>query len=191
MAMAGILAIRTATFFASSMSLSAGTTRLTRPMRKASVASTRSPRRSSSLVLLILSTHGMIRREGLSKIRSPARRIGPCPRPLCSRSSWRGRNRRQGNSRVHRHEKPAIASANAKPGLVAILGVVAPVLHGCAWLFPRRNVEAGTKRLAGAGDELRGRRVRGERAAGREAPARLDPLGPSQGGPLLLRPAQP
>ena len=56
--------MRTATFFASSMSSSAGTTRLTRPMRNASAASTRPPRRSSSFVCFMPSTHGMMRKGG-------------------------------------------------------------------------------------------------------------------------------
>src|SRR5581483_6027011 len=56
---------------------------------------------------------------------------------------------------VHgRHDRKARAP-HAQPRLVAVLGVVAPVLHARARLFPRRDVEAGAECLAGAGDDQR------------------------------------
>src|SRR5581483_2084413 len=44
---------------------------------------------------------------------------------------------------------------HAQPRLVAVLGVVAPVLYARARLFPRRDVEAGAERPAGAGNDQR------------------------------------
>ena len=56
---------------------------------------------------------------------------------------------------VNRSHNRKTRAPDTQPGLVTVLGVVTPVLHGRARLFSRRDVEAGAEGLAGTGDDHR------------------------------------